>query len=99
MIWIKSNVNYILNILKIFDFASNIFDSNTLYNKIEKNVESIKYIINKERNPEHTKEVDECFYKLLASICYILTEEDIILRTGKKSKMIIQLISKNIFAI
>ena len=37
IIWIESNVNYILNILKICDNAIPIFnyDSNKLYNMIE----------------------------------------------------------------
>ena len=37
MIWIESNVNYILNILKIFDISSPIFNNNynKFYNKIE----------------------------------------------------------------
>ena len=86
MIWIESNVNYILNILKIFDIASNIFDSNDLYNKIEENEKKIKYVTSTDRNPEHTKEVNECFYKLLASICYIIVPKDINLTFSKNNK-------------
>ena len=54
MIWIESNVNYILNILKIFETAIPIFiNSNKLYNKIEelifKNENKIKYITNEKK--------------------------------------------------
>ena len=37
----------------------------------------IKYIFNEKINPEHTKEVNECYYLLLASICYSITFDDI----------------------
>ena len=84
-IWIESNVNYILNILKICDHAINIINridrKKSFYNEIEylifSNKNKIKYITNKERNPVHTKEVNECFYILLASICYCITSEEI----------------------
>ena len=29
------------------------------------------------KNPEHTKEVNECYYILLASICYSITLDEI----------------------
>ena len=37
----------------------------------------IKYIVNPKRNPEHTREVNECFYILLASLCLNVTSEQI----------------------
>ena len=40
---------------------------------------SIKYIINETRNPEYTREVNECYYILLAGICLCLTDEEILL--------------------
>jgi len=86
IIWIESNVNYILNILKIINeirimcnFNQN---ENELYQKIE-NIYSrnnIKYITNKERNPEITKEVSQCYYILLAIICYFITSDEIQLK-------------------
>jgi len=83
IIWIESNVNYILNILKIFEFALEIFnnDEKKLYKEIEELIfkENIKYIINSKRNPEHTREVNECYYILLASFCYSITSDKIIL--------------------
>ena len=82
IIWIESNTNYILNIFKIFDKAIPIFkDSKQLYNKIEelisKNENKIRYITNENKNPGHTKEVNECYYILLASICYSITSDEI----------------------
>jgi hypothetical protein len=92
MIWIESNVNYILNILKIFNCSLDILNhsKNNLYNMIEelifKSEKKIRYITNKDRNPEHTKEVNECYYILLASICNCITSEDIVLSLPKNDK-------------
>ena len=90
MIWIESNVNYILNILKIFEIAIPIFnnDINKLYNKIKYLIDEneIKYITNEKKNPEHTKEVNECYYILLASICYIITSDEIELTESINNK-------------
>ena len=83
IIWIESNVNYISNILKIFDLAKELFndDEEKLFSNIKEiiddNNRKISYIFNEKRNPEHTKEVNECFYILLASICYCITSEKI----------------------
>ena len=53
MIWIESNANYILNILKIIDFAMEIFnnDENMLYKEIEETISknNIKYITNEKK--------------------------------------------------
>ena len=92
IIWIESNVNYILNILKIFNCSLDILNhsKNNLYNMIEelifKSEKKIRYITNKDRNPEHTKEVNECYYILLASICNCITSEDIVLSLPKNDK-------------
>jgi len=92
MIWIESNVNYILNILKIFDNAIHIYNnnSNKLYEQIEelifKNENKIRYITNEKKNPEHTKEVNECFYILLASLCYSITSDKIELTSSNTNK-------------
>ena len=83
--WIESNINYISNILMIFDLDKQLFndDGKKLYNYIEEIIynkekeKEIKYIVNEKRNPEHTREVNECFYILLASICYIITSDEI----------------------
>ena len=78
IMWIESNVNYILNIFKIFESANQI--CNKLVDKVEdlifkEDENKLKYITNENRN--HTKEVNECFYILLASICYCITSEEI----------------------
>jgi len=85
IIWIESNINYIKNILNAFEHAKNIinqdYEGNIIYKMVEdlindKNV-IIKYIVNPGRNPEHTTEVNECFYILLASLCLNITSEKI----------------------
>lgn len=75
---IESNIIYISKIIKIFELVEELYnDGKTLLNNIkeliidEKN--KIKYLFNEKRNPEHAKEVNELFYILLASICYIIT--------------------------
>ena len=69
--WLESNKNYILNILKVYNILSRNFSENTLFKNIEEIIKSkkIKYITNEDRNPKHTKEVNEAFYILLASMC------------------------------
>ena len=92
MIWIESNANYILNILKIIDFAMEIFnnDENILYKEIEETISknNIKYITNEKKNPEHTKEVNECYYILLASICCCITSDKVNLNDKEKGNFI-----------
>ena len=80
--WIESNINYILNILKIIENGLIIFNNNetNLYNKIYEKIfkdQDIRYITNEKKNPEYTKEVNECFYIILASICYIITSDEL----------------------
>ena len=98
IMWIESNVNYILNIFKIFEIAIQIFnnDEKKLYERIEELIFKggsiiyvnytnhndkcnyiIKYITQEKKNPEHTKEVNKCYYILLASICYSITSDDL----------------------
>ena len=43
-------------------------------------------MFNENRNPEHTKEVKECFYLLLASICYFITSDKLILTESYSDK-------------
>ena len=92
ILWIESNVNYISNILKIFELALKIFndDGNKLFNIIEQLIhdknKEIKYIINETRNPKHTREVNECFYILLATICYSITSDNLLLSESSSIK-------------
>ena len=46
---------------------------NIIYNE---NI-NIKYITKEERNPEYTREVNECYYIILASICFSVTSDEI----------------------
>ena len=81
MIWLEANSNYIINILGIYSHAEKIFDKkkflDMVKNKINNEDKTISYIINETRNPEYTREVNECYYILLASICYCLTDDEI----------------------
>ena len=81
IIWIESNMKFIINIMKIIEKALQIFNDNEiiLLNKIDEliNKNNIKYITKENRNPLHTKEVNECYYILLASICYCITSDEI----------------------
>ena len=85
ILWIESNINYIKNIIKLFDLAKNILnydqDGNKIYQMTENIIKdkdnSIRYIVNPTRNPEHTREVNECYYIILASLCLSITSKDI----------------------
>ena len=79
IIWIESNSNYIESILKAFKISKDIMNNKDgielnqiIYDLIYDS--PIKYIIDKERNPEFTREVNECFYILLAGLCLSITE-------------------------
>ena len=99
IMWIESNINYISNILNIFDLAKQLFnnDENKLYNDIDKIIndenKEIKYIINDKKNPEHTREVNECYYIFLASICYSITADQLKLSESSSDKDKVEIIS------
>ena len=78
IIWMESNVNYILNIIKIIEKAKEIYneDENKLYKAIKEKQQIIRYIYNENINSKDSKEVNECYYKILASICYSITSDD-----------------------
>ena len=100
IMWIESNVNYIKNIINIFNNAKDIIINDNDGNKLCKMIENllddnniiINYIVDENRNPEHTREVNECFYKILASLCLNLTSNKIKLT---KSMDIAENIKKN----
>ena len=77
--WIESNVDYIIRIIKIKDILDNIFEGEKLVEIIEKTLskENLRYITNENKNPDITMEVNECFYKILASICYSIIPPNI----------------------
>ena len=80
IIWIESNTDYILSIIKIFNYAQSII-INDLDEMVEELIDNkkinIKYITNKDKNPEHTREVNECFYIILAALCLAITTDEI----------------------
>ena len=72
IMWIESNSNYLSSIFKIFLILKINFKSEKIFiKKIEEIINSaqIRYIINPKKNPEITREVNECYYILLASLC------------------------------
>ena len=82
MMWIESNVNYILNIFRILEYAIKIFNDNEnkLFQKMEELLfkeNNIKYIIDGRKNLSYTKEVNESYYILLTSIFYCITSDEI----------------------
>ena len=72
IIWLESNKDYITIILNIYDILENIFQENEYISIIEKILieEKLRYITHEKKNPDITIEVNECFYKILASLCY-----------------------------
>jgi len=81
IIWTESNYNYIESILKAFEISKDIINDKDgiglyqiIYDSIYDTDNYIKYIVDKERNPEFRREVNECFYKLLAGLCLSITE-------------------------
>jgi hypothetical protein len=95
--WIESNINFISNILKQLDLAKEFDNWIKLYNNFEAIINNenkeIKYIFNKDRNPEYIKEVNECYYISLASIRYSIISDKIKLAesTSDKDKVEIKL--------
>ena len=82
------NNNYILNILKIVEFALENFNNNEnkLYKMIEETLskKNIKYITKENKNPNLAKEVNECYHIFLAAICYSITSDEIKLNNKDK---------------
>ena len=81
IIWIESNYDYIINLLKIYDILSFFFPetkNDNLYNNVIEFIDKgkVRYIAQEKRNPEHTTELNECFYIILASLCQCITNED-----------------------
>ena len=82
IIFIESNANNILNILKIIENSKIIFENNEqkFYIKIREIIFShsgLKYINNEKKNFAYNKEINECYNLLLASICYCITSNEI----------------------
>ena len=80
IIWLESNINYIQKIIQLYKILNNIFsDNNKLFNLVEEIIKNknIRYITNEDKNPEHTTEVNECFYIILAAICLSVLPDNI----------------------
>ena len=77
--WLEANYSYIIRIVKIFNLLKNIFKENELFEKIEEVIkkENLRYITNEKKNPDITTEVNECYYLLLAAICYSIIPPNI----------------------
>ena len=80
--WLESNINYIIGILDIYKELKGNFEKekeDKLFELMKYNIETldIKYITNKEKNPKVTSIVNECYYKLLASIIYCILPPNI----------------------
>lgn len=70
--WLLGNNDYIKKILNIYDILKNIFQENEYITIIEKTLkeQNLRYITHEKKNPIITTEVNECFYKIIASFCY-----------------------------
>ena len=70
--WILGNKDYIKRILNIYDILKNVFGENEYITIIERTLreQKLRYITHEKKNPEITTEVNECFYKIIASFCY-----------------------------
>ena len=82
IIWLEVNKNYILTIIQLFNVAKNIIYKNKnqkifleqIINLIK--AKKIKYITDEVRNPEHTTDVNECFYIILGALYLSITNLD-----------------------
>ena len=70
--WILGNKDYIKRILNVYDILKNVFGENEYITIIERTLkeQKLRYITHEKKNPEITTEVNECFYKIIASFCY-----------------------------
>ena len=81
IIWIESNSNYIESLLKAFEISKDIINdkdgielNQIIYDIIYDIDNPIKYISDEKRNPEFKREINECFYIILAGLCLSITE-------------------------
>ena len=80
IIWLEANKNYIFTILQIFNEAKNKIYKNKKRNMLLEQVNNlisnkkVKYITDENRNPEHTTEVNECYYIILGALYLSITD-------------------------
>ena len=92
IIWLEANKNYILTIIKLFNEAKNIIYTNKnkkilieqINNLIKNN--KLKYITDSERNPEHTTEVNKCYYIILGALYLAITDQEKIVLNDPNNK-------------
>ena len=94
--WIESNRDYIIKILDIYDILENIFEGVEYIKVIEKilNEEKLRYITHEKKNPDITTEVNECFYKILAALCYSIIPPYVDFQTKIESFIYIDYVKK-----
>ena len=81
IIWLEANKNYIFTIIQLFKEAKNKIYKNKAKDLLKqvKNLirnNKLKYITDEERNPEHTTEVNECYYIILGALYLAITDFD-----------------------
>ena len=79
IIWLEANKNYILTVVQLFEKAKNKIyknKSNILLEQLNNIIENNKlvYITDETRNPEHTKEVNECYYIIIGALYLSITD-------------------------
>lgn len=85
IIWLEANKNNILTVIQIINEAKNRIyinnKENILLEQLNNLIKSkkIKYITDENRNPEHTREVNECYYIIIGALFMAITDLEIIL--------------------
>ena len=80
IIWLEANKNLIFTIIQLFKEAKNKIYKNKNRNMLIEKVTNlisnnkIKYITDEDRNPEHTTEVNECYYIILGALYLSITD-------------------------
>jgi hypothetical protein len=80
IIWLEANKNYIFTIIQLFNEAQNSIYINKKRNMLLEQVNNlisskkIKYITDENRNPEHTTEVNECYYIIMGALYLAITD-------------------------
>lgn len=70
IIWLESNINYLMKIIDIYLIFKDKFDSSdNLLNSMKKTKKDLKHIENEKNTSKYNKEVNECYYLILGSIC------------------------------
>jgi len=97
IIWLESNKNYISTIIQLFHEVRNRIYMNKKSNILLKQVidliksNKINYITDENRNPEHTTEVNECYYIIIGALYLAITDlEKIVLYDPKNNRYYVE---------